>query len=269
LVTGLLASESYAGVWENFAPTLFRQDPNIVLKLADQLLARFRTPQGARRSDPEGIVGPALPDAAFLAMWRYANRHIERGELSRDWLKRQVELAMPSSLALVNDLYYHWASANYGIVRPQDRAYIRRVILKLAREQLQIGEDLSRVTHPRFPYSTYQLVFPPDSDDGPSECRGLPDWDWIGPVVLDALRAEPARFALEAGYLISNSQRRDRSGFPNYQIDNSLLVGFFGSAAREVVNLLVIAKENFTGRNREILEQLVQSATVPPESALT
>jgi hypothetical protein len=263
LMAGLCASEDYVGVWEHFAPESFGHDPNLVLVLAEQLLEHFRTPGGARvpgTERPADSAGPVFPEAAFLAMWRFANRYIHRDEASRNWLERQVRLAMPSSLALVNDLYYYWASAPHGVIRLEDRAHIRRVIHELAREQLRSGEDLLRVSHPELVYGVYQLVFPPDSGDEPSECRGLPHWDWLGPVVLDALRANPARFARDVGHLISNSRRGEHPGIEIYEVDRGLLTGFFGEAAGEVIDLIGSARENFTGRDREFLEQLVRSA---------
>ena len=271
LIAGMCASEDYVRVWEHFAPRSLGDDRSLILVLAEQLLAYFRTPRGARVPAREGIVDsaqPVFPEAPFLAVWRYANRFVPKDRASRDWLERQVRLAMTSSLALVNDLYYYyWASAEYGIIRPEDRAYIRHLIHDLASKQLRNGEDLLRVSHPEVVYGVYQLVFPPDSDAGASELRGLAHWDWLGPLLLDALRANPARVAREVAYLISKSRRGEHSGIGIDQIDRSLLDGFFGSAAAEVINLLAAARENFAGRDREFLEQLVRSAPRPPEPA--
>ena len=206
---------------------------------------------------------PAFPEAAFLAMWRYAgNGHIQKDDASRGWLERQVRLAMPSSLSLVNDLYYYWASARYGIIKPEDRAYIRRVIYELAEKQLQSGKDLLRVSSSELPYGVSRLVFP-SKDDGASEYYGLPHWSWLGSVVLDALRTSP-KFARDVGHLILNFRHDGHPGIETYQIDHDLLAGFFGSvaAAAEVIDLIASMKENFTGRDRESIEQLARSAAV-------
>lgn len=269
LIAGLLASEDYVGRWEHFAPGSFGREPNLVLLLADQLLAHFRTQRGARIPDAEGIVDsaqPLWPEAAFVAVSGYANRYVLKDEASRDWLEHQVQLAMPLSIALVNDLYYYWASTRYGVIRPEDRGYIRRIIHEFSRDQLKSGEELLRILHPEIVYGVYQLVFPSDSEDEPSERRGLEHWGWLGPVLLDAIRANPARVARDVGHLISKSRHGENFGIRIDEIDGELLAGFFGSAAAEVIDLLASASETFAGRDREFLRQLVRSATVSPES---
>ena len=251
------------------APGTFAQDPARMLVLADHILERYRTARGARIPETNSQVDlaqPVFPEAAFLATWRYANRHVCRDGASRDWLERQVRLAMSSSLALVNDLYYYWASVRSGIVRPEDRSHIRCVVHQIAREHLRNGGDLLRAIHPDLAYGVYQLVFPPDSDADTSELRGLPHWDWFGPVMLDALRMNPARFAREVGHLISNSRRGEDPGVEIYEVDRDLLAGFFGEAASEVINLVETVRESFSGRDRDFLDQLVRSATAPQDS---
>lgn len=262
LIEGLFASEEYVGMWEHFAPGLFGHTPGLILELAEQLLARFRTPRGARLAS---AAGHFELHAAFAVAWRYAHRNVLRDDTSRDWLERQVRAAMPSSLALVNDLYYYWASVEGGIVRPEDRAHIRRIIHELARGQLRSGRDLLSLSHPELAYGVHNLVFPDDSNAEPSELRGLPHWDWLGPVALDALRANPARFAREVGLLISNSRRGEQPWISLHEVDRKLLEGFFNSAATEVMDLLASARESFVGADRDFLDQLVRSAALPEE----
>jgi len=268
LIEGLCGSDDYVGVWEHFALASFGRDPNRVLDLAAQLFERYRTPRGVRIPETDrqdNSAQPVFPQEPFSAMWRFATRHIQRDEASLGWLECQVRQAMPSSLALVNDLYYYWASVRNG-VSPEDRAHIRHVIHDLARQQLRTGEDLLRVSHPELVYGVYQLVFPPDSDAGPSELRGLPYWDWLGPVVLEALRANRTRFARDVGHLLSNSRRGEYQGVEIYEVDRELLTGFFGTASAEVIGLLASARESFNGRDREFLDQIVRSASSHTES---
>lgn len=269
LVEGMCGSVDYVGVWEHFAPGLFGQDPERVLVLADHILEHYRTARGARIPEPDrqtDAVLPVFPETAFIGVWRFANRRVRPGKASREWLERQVRLAMPSSLALVNDLYYYW-TGQHGITRPEDRAHIRRVILDLSREQFRCGADLLRVSHPDLAYGLYQLVFPPESEAGPSELVGLPHWGWLGPIVLDALRANPARIARDVGFLISNSRRGVHPAIEIHEVDRARLDGFFGEAGPEVIALIAAASECFSGRDREFLDQLVRSASAPEEPA--
>ena len=270
LIVGMCASEDYVGVWEYLAPRSFGDDRSLILALAEQLLMHSRTPRGARVPVAEGIVDsgqPIFPEAAFLAISKYAIRVDPKDEATRDWLEHQVRLAMPSSLALVNDLYYYWATGEHAIIRPEDRPYIRRLIHELASKQLRSGEDLLKVSHPEIVYGVYQLVFPPGSDHGASDLRGLAHWGWLGPILLDAIRTNPARLAREVAYLISKSRRGQYLGIEICEIDRDLLDGFFGSSASEVMKLIASVRENFSGRDREFLESLIQSAAIHLEPA--
>lgn len=269
LVKGMCWSADYVWVWEHYAPGLFGRDPERVLVLADHILEHYRTALGARFPDADRqavTIRPVFPEAAFLGVWRFAHRHVRRDEASRDWLERQVRLAMPSSLSLVNDLYYYW-TGQYAITRPEDRPYIRNVIYDTARKEFRSGADLLRASHPDLAYGVCQLVYPPESDGEPSELVGLPHWEWLGPIVLDALRANPARLARDVGFLISNSRRGAHPAIEIYEVDRARLTGFFGEAAAEVIALIAAARESFSGRDREFLDQLVRSASAPEEPA--
>ncbi len=204
LVDGLIREEDYAGRWEHFS-TGGEWDGPTLLCLSAAVLARFRDQLGSRRTVGEV---PHFPPFAFGVLWRQASRRVRHDEASLLWLEEQIRLAMPSSLMLVVDLYYYWASTRNGIIRNEDRGRIRRLVLQLAREYLRSVEDLIRVCHPE-PYDLYQLVFPPgDEEDGPSECRGPEHWTWLGPIILYALGREPRLFAPKVAGLISDRRPR-------------------------------------------------------------
>lgn len=240
LIEGLSAREDYVTVWEHHAPAVFGHDGAISLQLAEQVLARHRNPYGARTpgQHPHPIFGDAvLPDAAFGGVWRYANRRVEKNDASREWLERQVRLAIPVSLSLVNDLYYYWASP-------------------------RSGDDLIRLSHPELPYGVYRLVFPPDEDDVPSELCGEAHWSWLGPILLDALRREPRLFAQQVGHLISESRRGEYHGAEIAFVVPERLAAFFGEGGGEVIRLLAEERDRSDGRVRQFLDQLVRSAAV-------
>ena len=262
LVSGLASGGDYVAVWEHFAATTFGSESSLVLVLADQVLAGYRTPRGVRALGWDGQpdpVQPVFPEAAFSALRCLAGRNVIPDDAVRDWLENQVRLAIPSSLSLVNDLYHDWASIRWNMVRPESRAYIRTVICRLAQEQLRTADDLLRVLPTTgVHYCLYQLVFPPDSEEGPSVCRGLPHWAWLGRIVLEAVRADRPLSPLEAGYLFADRQH-GHPGLTNWEVDRRLLTGFFGDAAAEVIAWMAAARERFTGQDRQFLNQVVSS----------
>jgi hypothetical protein len=253
LVVGLCGSDDYANRWEHHWSWMPNLNHNRILLLADQVLARLRTIVGVH-----GTGLDAHP--AFLALWRQANRTVQHDDASREWLERQIRLAMPVSLALVIDLYYYWASARYGITRLEDRSRVRRLVHELARAQFKKSDDLIRVIDADLPYTVYQLVFPPDVDDGLSDYRGVEHWSWLGPILLEALRKEPCQFARQIAHLISVQQDGQPLGVRMRVTLEERLSGFFGKTAAEVIRLIAKERENAVGTDRELLDQVVRSA---------
>ncbi len=267
LIAGLRQGGDYVEMWEHFAPSSFCYKQRLILQLAEQLLTYFRTPRGVRVRLDKTNIDPDYPEDWFVAVWRCANRKVPKDIFSRNWLESQVRLAMGSSLSLVNDLYSYYASIQNGVLLNEEtRSYIRGGIHTLAQEQLRSGEDLLRVIHPDLAHDVYELVFPSDVERPPSAFRGVEHWDWLGPVLLNTLKTNPAKVALKVGILILSDRRGEQPGIVIYEIDRSLLTRFFGEDSDEVIRLLASASENFNGRDREFLEELVQSANVPPES---
>src|SRR5262249_22011557 len=109
-------------------------------------------------------------------------------------------------------------------------------------------------------YAVYHLVFPPDSDDGPSECTGVESWNWLGPILLTALRQEPNRFALAIGHLISTRVSVSPSHVNANATERDRLIGFFGDDAAEVIRLIAEERVNTSGTDRDYLDQVVRSA---------
>jgi hypothetical protein len=205
------------------------------------------------------------PPDGFIALWRRAHRRVRPDEVSVQWLEEQIRSAMPHSLTLVLDLYYYWASMQHGIIRREDQARVRRAVYQMSRELFRAGQDLIRVTHPERRYDLYQLVFPPgDQDEGPSEYRGVSHWNWLGPIVLDALRREPHLFAFKIAHLIAEGRRGEVLADQVYQTIPERLHDFFGNDADQVIELLTQERDRVAGSDREFLDQVVRTARPIP-----
>jgi len=262
-VERLCQEPDYAFIFEEFAPRALIPNSDIILTLSEQVFGRFRNPSGARPVNtlPNPWFDNArMPHSTFLVLWRYAFRHVEKSPQTRQWLEVQIRLAFPESLALVNDLYYYWASPRNGIVTADGRTDLRKVIFQLAEQHILSGDVLLRISHPEISYGLYQLVFPPDSDGPDSLLRGVTHWSWIGPLVSEALVCQPRSFAIEVAHLISGDRRiLDRGGIL-YEANESHLFGFFESNAQLIVDQLVLALDLLSGQDRSYLDQIIRSA---------
>jgi hypothetical protein len=148
LFGGLMSGDEYCAVWERLAPSLVSSDEATVLQLSEQMLEGYLQPTGARliASQVDGEIGGGIyPDAAFTAIWRFANRRVRPSDTSQNWAERQIRRSMPVSLSLMNDIYY-WASPNAGVITLEARQRIRGLVYELARETFRTDADLIRVS---------------------------------------------------------------------------------------------------------------------------
>ncbi len=252
LVERLATGGDAVDVWEYFAANNSGLDANTLLQFAAQVLNRLRSRFGSRASQSEA-------HEAFVAIWRRANRQVPRDRQSRDWLENELGQSIKVSLPLVNDLFCYWASTRNGIILPEDRKHLRSVIINLAHAQFRDGPDLIRVTHPDEPYDLYQLVFPPNGDDGVLPNEALSDWRWFGPILLDALRREPGMIAMKIACLISQRTPGTDLHLPMVSVVENRLTEVFGDSTSELFDYLAGERDRRTGSDREFLDQVLIS----------
>lgn len=249
LVRGLCRSEAYSNVWEDFAPRFLADDSGRILLLCGQVLAHIRS---------EHFADASVDSQGFIAVWRYANRHVERGDQSREWLKGQITEAATVSLELVNNLWHYWGSGQSSILRPEDRAAMRGEMLQILQAQLKNGQTLARLVHPKHRYVFYQLVFDP-SDDMDYGHVGAAPWQWLAPLVLEALQQGNETVAIGTCSLIaardSEKPRREPAA-----VDPEMLFGFFGDLACEAVNAIEALLSQIDEADRQFVNEIVRTA---------
>jgi KAP family P-loop domain len=253
LVDRLCTVADYPNVWFHCAVEGASVDRALTLVLAGQVLSHMRSSHGSRTAG-------RYPHPAFVTMLWFARRSNPDYEQMRIWLEEQLRLAMSTSLSLVVDLYHHWASTSSGVVRPEGRDFLRYRVHELAREEIKSAADLIRISHPELPYGVYPLVFPPDTNEGPSPCVGVEHWTWLGPILAEALRLEPRRFAPQVGRLIADERNSEIVGLSRFVTTADRLFGFFGAEAAAVVRLLAEERDRVERTDREFLDQVVCSA---------
>jgi len=247
LVTLLCSNAHYSNVWEDLAFRFFSDDRVRILRLCGQVLERIRQQHGAAASsDSQG----------FIPIWRYANRHAGHVEANAQWLEDQITEAASVSLELVNSLWHYWGAGNYTILRPEDLDRVRRHIIEVLQRQLTTSEALGQITHPKFRYVFYQLVFDP-GDQAPVQA-GPKAWGWMGAVLLAGLQSGQVTTAIGVCSLVAardGSSRREPSA-----ADHALIRVFFGDEALQAIEAIERLLPQVDETDRAFVTDIVQSA---------
>ena len=204
LVTKLLAATEdnarYARVWEHFS---FRQPENELMTLTEAVVLRVLERDGAS-ADGE--------HPAIISLWRACNRRLPKGRVA-DWIRDLILSAVPTSLNLVNDLYYFW-TGKHGVVTGTERIQIRAAVVEAVRDVVRTGRDLTRVLTPHHPYSVMRLITQTDVETGASAYRA---WqDHLPAVLIEGARRDSEIVVPELANLAGDEQSGHRAVGPQY-----------------------------------------------------
>jgi hypothetical protein len=248
LVSGLCRSEAYSDLWEHFAHRFLATDTGRILLLCRQVLAHICDEHRAdASSDSQG----------FIAVWRHASRHVERGDQSREWLRDRITEAAAVGLELVNSLWHYWGAGQYSILRPEDRAAMRGHMLQVLQARVTDGQTLAQLVHPKHRYVLYQLVFDPGDHE---DCGhvGATSWNWLAPTVLQALQQGNTTMAIGACSLIA--ARESQSRREPAAVDPAIMFEFFGDRAREAVDAIAAVSVQVDAADRGFINDIVRTA---------
>lgn len=238
LVTGVSSNPSYARSWHYFAQNDAEWRGDRLLEFAGQVIAghdvRGDEYRGGFHQTHEGMT----------SLWMLLDNRVPRDDRSYLWLESQVRHAISRSLVLAENLYYYWGSRRYGILPQGGRTRLREFICTIARSQFTRADQLLAVLHPTNAFELYWLVSPPGDDGGDGdevvgpEMRGVGYWNWLGPILRDALAMNPSLVGPKIARLIADL--RDRGPFvqPVAVIDPQSLNGFFPNSQFEILNAL-------------------------------
>jgi KAP family P-loop domain len=257
LVRRLHDDDEFANRWEYFS----RRGgfpANRLLQLAGDLISIIQ---------PNAVeIMSSSTNEGLISIWRRAIDSVRGNEESFTWLECQIVKAMSRSLVLANDLYYYWATPRPGILAQGDRARIRSTIYTRAQAQFTSADALLRVLHPHWNYDIFHLLFPADADQPEaSPYRHPEDWAWLGPILRDAILADPSVVVSKVAHLISRARDRGPDGGTVHVFSPRVLRGVFGDLADEVLRLLRVERDSATGQLRLLLDQVLDSAATTGE----
>jgi len=250
LVVGTCRSEAYNDVLKRLAHRHLGSDADRLLLLSQQVLSKIAQLHGsAASSDSPG----------FVSTFWLATRWATPSESKRAWLEDRISDAMSHSLMLVNCLYHFWGSTKVAFLVRGDLDKVRKTVLRLAKKRLTSSDELCNLIHPQFRSVLYGLVFEPDGGEQESIHRDVESWKWLGPVLLDSLRAGSTTIALEVCVLIA---ARDESHSRRYpaRVDLLALMGFFGKDTEEAVEMLGRLADQVDPSEQAFVREIVTSA---------
>jgi len=204
LVTRLLAavegSARYALVWEHFS---FRQPEAELMALTETVVARVLERDGAA-ADGE--------HPAIVSLWRACNTRLPKGQVT-NWIQDLILSAVPTSLNLVNDLYYYW-TGDYGVVVDAERPTIREAVVQAVRRTVRTGRALTSILSSGHPYSVMRLITQTGVETGVSAYAA---WqDYLPQVLIDGAKQDPEAVVPELANLAGDEQSGHRAVGPQY-----------------------------------------------------
>jgi hypothetical protein len=231
------ADDEYARLWEHFSD---RHTDAELMELVERLVARIKERDGS---------AAAADHRALIGLWRRCNRRLRQNE-HVDWLRALIVDAIPTSLHLLNGLFYYW-TGQYGIVDDAAKADIRRSIVEAVRAAIRTGDDLARVLTSQHPYLIGRLI---TQTGGDPSVAAFEAWrDYLPTLIIDGARKHPNVLIPE----LANMAGDEQSGvvaaggeYPpkfinRYGIDRARMTALFGDRLDDAIALLA----NYTGDN--------------------
>jgi hypothetical protein len=220
---------AYVQLWEHFSGLIATRD---LLFVANAIIrSRLATIHAAEKDEP------------LLAVWRRANRRLDRSHENTQWLSDQITLTLPLSLSYAYDLYYFWASQQYGIVSEAGREAVRQVMHQTARLTFTTAAALRAATSPHDIWDLRHLVQPVDHQEPLSVRISPADWSWIALPVIAAVNEDPSCADHVAALIMDASTYFDHEGavpvqVTRYTLDEPRTVGIFGDQLSELLSAL-------------------------------
>lgn len=230
LVAASEGDEQYARVFQHFSFLLSESE---LMKLTEGVVAKLLARDGpaARGNHP-----------AILALWVTCSRRPQRRHF-KDWIQDLIVSAVPTSLHLVNELYYYWTGRD-GVVPPTQRGVIRRAVVEAVRDSIHTSRDLTRVLARKNPYTIMILITQTDVDTTASAYEA---WrDFFPPLLIDGAKHDPEIIIPELANLAGDEQSGQRALGPEYppvfvrryKIDRERMTVLFGGRLDEALTLL-------------------------------
>lgn len=255
LLERLCTSEDYSRVWELLASTYIGNKPDDILLLTKQVIEKTCRENGNSASiDSQGV----------RSVCSFASHYAVLNGDNKTWLMDRISDSSVCSLRMAVDLW-HTLGSGWSFLQGHEKAEVRKHLLDTIRNQIVDSNVLNGLLDPTYPYVLYQAVF-----DFGKQTLPLPEvissWNWLSPILIDALKNGNASVAAAVAVLISTRESGTRS--EPWSADPAILDGFFGSQSADVVDMLANLSGAVT-HEKALVESIVKSARQVIEDTAT
>ena len=225
LVTGICGSEEYCALFEYFGHKYLGGRYAEILLLCEQVINQTLAERG-------NAAGGAF---SIDSMRRFAERFVSNDEANIEWIKRRIDEAIPRSLTLAVDYWHDWVD-NFPTITPfENKELIREYLVDELPKHYTDVQSLVMALNTSYPYILYQLIFDFSKNTTPI-AEVTDNWKWLMEIVLEALREKDLTVAANVAVLMTERGSGGRT--EPWRVSNELLEGFFGSNAKEVIDVL-------------------------------
>ena len=226
----------FANTWEHFAYSAGKEN---LLALASAIN------QSILDRDKCNATGE---NSGLIAVWRQVGKWIGPTPSGKDWIETEIHRAMPISIRFVNDLFYYWASARYGIVDPTEINSVREYVICDATQVFEYRPDfLITALGTQYEYVLRHLVFPPDHDGRlANELLQASRWSWLGNTLIEAAITSPEYVVPQLIHVLANErQSLDKKSPPeplgvirNIEFDRTRIHDIFQERSAEILAII-------------------------------
>jgi hypothetical protein len=247
LARKIYEDQKFCRLWKHFDQS--NPTPRL-LDLADQLFRIILDTEGANAAMTQ-------ENGASILHWR-AYQTLGREKANTEWMKQNILKAMQCSLGFVNDLYYFWASASYGIVPINDRDEARMFIVQHFKSILKTCtiQEFANIIGDSDPKIIKEMILPSWGDDVPKSILSEPsDWIGTGDYLIRVAELRPETIIPQIVLLIAKEARQVGFNFTEpqtayqYKIDHELVKTMFAGSEERLMRLLgkpiTVAKDMF------------------------
>ncbi|HYC55450.1 MAG TPA: P-loop NTPase fold protein [Candidatus Binatia bacterium] len=226
LVRMVTDSEAYGETWGELAA--LRRFPRNILDFGSQVIAKILGSGGADAS---------YHSLGFVPVYRFIVRNAVDEDSRVDWLLERIREAAPLSVAMVSSLVHFYTSDDSFFVPRDDRPGLKLRIVEAFHSRVPNAAALRRAMSIGQPYALSQLVMDTHKLVPATSGHRTQAWEWIGPLLLENLRAGDATIAIAVSSLLALRDPHD-SRIQPIAADEISVASLFSADSVEVGQLL-------------------------------
>ena len=254
MIRQLCESREYGRVWERLSRRLQLSDSVQMLSFCDNIHTRILEFQGRNASDRSH---------GFEIAWQYSRARIPQSDQNVGWMVAQLCRASSVSIRFVAAIWHYWVEGDDSILPPSTKVEVRSSMITCLRNTLVSGAEVNRVVAADAESELFHLVNSSYGRD--ANASRVEGWEWLGPVMIQALEFRNVTVALAICRIIVT--RVGDQPIAPVQVDPAVVNAFLGSHVLSGMNRIELMAANMRESDREFALAVVNSVRASVTSA--